>query len=157
TTAPVLPRARQRGARAREPGEAVVHPAHGALGGGRGVVSSALRAALIWHDEVMQDVVLAKPRRITLGQSGKSTFVVPEIGLPPKFAIVRPGNRGYLLTLGERMRGTICIDGRKQDVAELVARDSAGGFCATPISGRDWGVIDLDESGHYKLFFQFVP
>jgi hypothetical protein len=54
------------------------------------------------------------------------------------------------------MRGTICIDGHKQDVADLVQRDSAGGFCATPIGGRDWGVIDLDESGDYKLFFQFV-
>jgi hypothetical protein len=121
------------------------------------VSRSGLRTALIWHDEVMDDVVLDRPRPVTIGPTGHTTFVVPEIGLPPKFAIVRPGNRGYLLTLGERMRGTICIDGRKQDVAELVARDSAGGFCATPISGRDWGVIDLDESGHYKLFFQFVP
>ena len=61
----------------------------------------ALRTALIWHDEVMEDLVLDKPRSITIGQSGKSTFVVPEIGLPPKFVMVRPGNRGYLLTLGE--------------------------------------------------------
>ncbi|HEY0477732.1 MAG TPA: AgmX/PglI C-terminal domain-containing protein [Kofleriaceae bacterium] len=117
---------------------------------------TALRTALIWHDEVMEDLVLDKPRPITIGQSGKSTFVVPEIGLPPKFVIVRPGNRGYLLTLGERMAGTICIDGRTQDVAELVQRESAAGFCATAIGGRDWGVIDLDPSGHYKLFFQFV-
>ena len=116
----------------------------------------ALRTALIWHDEVMEDLVLDKPRSITIGQSGKSTFVVPEIGLPPKFVMVRPGNRGYLLTLGERMAGTICIDGKKQDVADLVRRESNAGFCATAIGGRDWGVIDLDPSGHYKLFFQFV-
>ncbi len=121
-------------------------------------MSMALRTALIWHDEVMEDLVLDKPRRVTIGQSGKSTFVVPEVGLPPKFAIVRPGNRGYLLTLGERMRGTICVGGEEKDVAELVRREGGGGgFCATAISGRDWGVIDLDESGHYKLFFQFVP
>jgi len=53
-------------------------------------VTSALRVALIWHDEVMSDVVLEKPRAITLGSEGKSTFVVPEIGLPAKFAIVLP-------------------------------------------------------------------
>src|SRR5678816_4174784 len=41
-------------------------------------------------------------------RSGNPTFVVPDVGLPEHFAIVRPGNRGYLLTLGERMRGTIC-------------------------------------------------
>ena len=120
----------------------------------------ALRTALIWNDEVMDDVVLKNPKRITIGASGQSTFVVPELGLPAEFAIVRPGNRGFLLTLGERMRGTICIDGQQQDVRDLMKRagDSGqGGFWATPISGRDWGVIDLDETGVHKLFFQFVP
>ena len=121
----------------------------------------ALRTALIWRDEVMEDVVSHKPAKITLGQSGRTTFTVPNTGgLPKNFAIVRPGNRGYLLTLGERMRGTICIDGEQKDVKEFVRRgegESAGGFCATPISGKDWGVVDLDESGDYKLFFQFVP
>jgi hypothetical protein len=121
------------------------------------VSRTALRIALIWHDEVMDDLVLDKPRPVTIGHNGRTTFTVPEIGLPPKFAVVRPGNRGYLLTLGERMRGTICVDGERQDVAELVAREAAaGGFSATPIGSRDRGVIDLDESGHYQLFFQFV-
>jgi hypothetical protein len=124
-------------------------------------VSIALRTALIWHDEVMSDVVVDKPTAITLGNTGKSTFVVPPVGLPENFAVVRPGNRGYLLTLGERMRGTICLDGEEKDVEEFVRRggegDGPGGFRATSISGKDWGVIDLDESGDYKLFFQFVP
>ena len=118
----------------------------------------ALRTALIWHDEVMDDLVLDKPRKITIGQTGKTTFVVPDLGLPPKFAIVRPGKRGYLLTLGEHMRGTICVNGEQKDVAALVQSEPGdGGFCATSISDRDWGVVDLDPSGHYKLFFQFVP
>ena len=121
----------------------------------------ALRTALIWRDEVMSDVVADVPRRITIGHKGRPTFIVPDVGLPAEFAIVSPGNRGYLLTLGEKMRGTICIDGREQDVQDFVARgDGAagpGGFRATPIGGRDWGVIDLDDSGDYKLFFQFVP
>jgi hypothetical protein len=124
------------------------------------VSTHALRAALIWHDEVMDDVVLDTPRAITIGHTGKSTFTIPEVGLPPEFAIVRPGNRGYLLTLGERMRGTICVDGVSHDVAEFVSQgdgETLGGFRATPIGGRDWGVIDLDESGHCKLYFQFVP
>jgi hypothetical protein len=125
------------------------------------VSAVALRTSLIWHDEVMGDVVLDKPRKITLGHSRRSTFVVPDIGLPAEFAIVRPGNRGYLLTLGEQMRGTICLDGQERDVAEFVRRkddsDGRGEFRATPISGRDWGVIHLDESGDLKLFFQFVP
>ena len=83
----------------------------------------ALRTSLIWHDEVMGDVVVAKPKKITLGRGRRSTFVVPDLGLPPEFAVVRPGNRGYLLTLGEHMRGTICLDGQERDVADLVRLD----------------------------------
>lgn len=121
----------------------------------------ALRTALIWDDEVMDDVVIHKPKQITIGSVGKPTFIVPDVGLPKNFAIVRPGNRGYLLTLGEKMRGTICLDGEHKDVSEFVRRggegEGPGGFRATPISGKDWGVVELDETGHYKLFFQFVP
>lgn len=126
--------------------------------GGRAV---ALRASLVWRDEVMEDVVLEQPRKVTLGHKGTPTFVLPDLGLPNEFAVLSPGNRGYLLTLGEKMRGKICIDGREHDVRDFVARgDGAagpGGFRATPISGRDWGVVDLDETGEFKLFFQFVP
>jgi hypothetical protein len=121
------------------------------------VTTVALRTALIWHDEVMDDVVSHKPTKITVGSAGGTTFTVPNIGLPKDFAVVRPGNRGYLLTLGERMRGTICLDGDQKDVQDFVRTSAEAGFAATPISGKDWGVIDLDESGDYKLFFQFVP
>ena len=150
-----------------------------------------LRTSLIWNDEVMEDFVLAKPRAdarilrlmifmlggflvwlvrprekptptaVTIGATGDATFVVPDVGLPPGFAFLRPGNRGYLLTLGTRMRGTICLDGEHKDVDEFVRRggegDGTGEFRATPISGKDWGLVELDDSGQYKVFFQFVP
>ncbi len=120
----------------------------------------ALRTALIWRDEVMSDIVADAPKKITIGHKGTPTFIVPDVGLPPGFAIVSPGNRGYVLTLAEGMSGTMCIDGKEEDVADYVRRENGGrapgGFCATPISGRDWGVIDLDDSGDYKLYFQFV-
>lgn len=119
-----------------------------------------LRCSLIWHDEVMGDVVLDQPGTITLGDSHKATFTIPDVGLPDNFAIVRPGNRGYLLTLSDQMRGRISIDGQETEIGEFVRRSGdpiEGGFRATPIGGRDWGVIDLDPSGDTKLFFNFVP
>jgi len=149
-----------------------------------------LRTSLIWNDEVMEDFVLAKPRAeafvirlfkllfggfliwlvrprekstpslVTIGGTGDATFVVPDVGLPQNFAFLRPGNRGYLLTLGTKMRGTICLDGESKDVEEFVRRggegDGTGEFRATPISGKDWGLVELDDSGQYKVFFQFV-
>src|SRR5215510_10180074 len=88
-----------------------------------------LRASLIWCDEVMGDVVLERPGKVTLGESHRATFTLPDIGLPPKFAILRPGNRGYLLTLGNTMRGRICIDGIERDVREFVTEaEGKGGF-----------------------------
>ncbi len=129
--------------------------------------SVQLRASLVWRDEVMGDVVLTRPRALTVGTAPGCTFLVPDVGLPPKFKIIKPGNRGYLLTLGHRMRGTIAVDGGKRDVSEFVRRGGEGepaiapkdgsSFRATPIGGRDWGVIELDATGDYKLFFQFVP
>jgi hypothetical protein len=117
----------------------------------------ALRTSLIWHDEVMSDVVSERPQVITIGPHDGSTFITPDIGLPKRFAIVRPGSRGYMLALGEHMRGTVCIGGVEHDVAALVRASETPGFAASQIGGLDWGVIELDPSGAYKVFFQFVP
>jgi hypothetical protein len=117
----------------------------------------ALRTSLIWHDEVMGDVVSERPQEITIGPFEGSTFITPSIGLPREFAIVRPGRRGHVLALGEQMRGTVCIGGIEQDVASLVMKSDTPGFFASAIGGLDWGVIELDASGAHKVFFQFVP
>src|SRR5512138_1277575 len=116
----------------------------------------ALRTSLIWNDEVMDDVVIERPAPVTLGASGDTTFVLPAIGLPDHFAIVRPGARGHVLTLGAHMRGTLSLGGVVQDVASLVAA-GAEPFHAITLGVADWGVIELDDGGQYKLFFQFVP
>ena len=101
------------------------------------------------------------PSAITIGASGASTFIVPDVGLPAGFSFLRPGNRGYLLTLGTRMRGTITLDGETKNVEDWVRRggegEGTGEFRATPISGKDYGLVELDDSGQYKVFFQFVP
>ena len=117
---------------------------------------AALRTSLIWHDEVMSDVVSERPRPITIGPFEGATFVTPDLGLPDGFAIVRPGSRGHVLTLGGEMRGTVCVGGVEHDVATLVKTSDTPGFHATAIGGLDWGVIELDASGRLKLFFQFV-
>lgn len=120
--------------------------------------STGLRTSLIWHDEVMSDLVHEKPAKVTIGSGSDATFTTPDIGTVSEYAIVTPGRRGYLLTLSDRMHGTVCLGGVEHDVAAFVkAADEPTGFRATPIGGNDWGVISLDASGDHKLFFQFVP
>lgn len=115
--------------------------------------NTGLRASLIWHDEVMGDVVLDKPTAVTIGAAEDATFTAPV----PAATIVTPGRRGYLLTLSTQMSGVVCLGGVEHEVASWVrAAEEPGGFRATPIGGNDWGVIALDASGDHKLFFQFV-
>lgn len=109
------------------------------------------RAALIWGDEVLGDVVIDVGGAVTLGQSAKCTFVVPELGLPQSFAILRGTRNGYVLTLGPRMRGTYCAAGVVKSVEEL---GGSSEFHAEPLGARDWGVIELDEPGELRLFYQ---
>jgi hypothetical protein len=120
--------------------------------------TTGLRTSLIWHDEVMSDLVHEKPAKVTIGSASDATFTTPNIGTASEYTIVTPGRRGYLLTLSDQMHGTICLGGVEHDVADFVRKaDEPTGFRATPIGGNDWGVINLDATGDHKLFFQFVP
>ncbi len=92
---------------------------------------------------------------VSLSSSGGATFVVPEIGLPERFTILRPSQRGYMLTLSKTMTGTLSLDGKQTSIKEYVAsHDDA--FRATPVKPGDWAVIELDGSGEHNFFFQFI-
>ena len=116
-----------------------------------------LRVAHVWLDEVMDDQVIPAGRPVTLGRTRRSTFTVPDLGLPEVFAIIRPGKRGHVLTLGEDMGGRLSLGGDEMDASDLAERgEKVGPFNATSIGPGDWGVIELDSLGDHKLFFQFV-
>jgi hypothetical protein len=124
---------------------------------------SQLRVAYVWRDEVMADVVAREPTRITLGAQAGNTFVVPDLGLPARFPIIRHGSKGYLLTLGAGMSGRLSLGGHQLEVSEFLEGGSGeraegvqGSFRATGVVPGDWGVIHLDGRGHHSLFFQFV-
>jgi len=124
---------------------------------------SYLRVAYVWRDEVMADLVATKPHKITLGDRRGCTFVTPDLGLPKRFAVIRHGARGYLLTLGAGMSGRLRLGDEEIEVADFVMRGGGeraagakGNFRATSIAPGDWGVIHLDGSGVHNLFFQFV-
>lgn len=117
-----------------------------------------LRVSYIWRDELMSDLVLRTSDSVTLGTSSDSTITIPELGLPDGFEIFRPGARGYVMTLGSTMSGEVELNNTKQQVSDFVG-NSAGpqaGFTGSNIGPGDYGVIDLDNDGDHRLFFQFV-
>jgi hypothetical protein len=124
---------------------------------------SQLRVSHVWRGEVMADRIMAEAQPVTLGPTHQATFTTPDLGLPARFAVLRPGQRGWLLTLGEGMTGRARLGGKEIDVAEFLARGGgeraegqAGAFRATAVGPGDWGVIHLDRTGDHELFFHFV-
>jgi hypothetical protein len=121
-----------------------------------------IRVSHIWRDEVMGDQVVANGEGVTVGYQPGCTFVTPKLRLPPKFEILRPGARGYVLTLSSGMGGSVSIGGAEMPVEEFIrkgsggAHGSEGDFRATPVGPGDWGVIHLDGEGDHTFFFQFV-
>src|SRR5690606_40697656 len=104
------------GARARQPQAPLLRPRDGPLPRRGASLSAAragghqLRASYVWCGEVMGDVVMAEPAKVTVGPAARSTFVAPAtLGLPDRYAILRPGRAGYVLTLSNRMSGTLSI------------------------------------------------
>ncbi len=122
-----------------------------------------LRISYVWRDEVMADAIMLEPTPVTIGTDHHATFTTPDFGLPDNFAVLRPGARGYVLTLGETMRGRVSLGGEELEVADFLrdgtagAEGKAGAFRATPVTDGDWGVLHLDGTGDHNLFFQFVP
>jgi hypothetical protein len=108
----------------------------------------------------MADVVMTEPAPVTVGHAPRSTFLAAAtLELPDRYAILRPGRAGYVLTLSTRMGGTLSIQGRTIQVADFVAESAGtggGSFRATAVKPGDWGVIHLDGAGEHTLFFQFV-
>lgn len=121
-----------------------------------------LRVSHVWAGEVMDDIVVAAGEPVTLGPDHTTTFTTTELALPPAFEILRPGSRGYILTLSTGMTGQLRVGGEEIAVADFVrqgggaADGSEGGFRATPVGTGDWGVIHLDGKGDQTFFFQFV-
>lgn len=115
-----------------------------------------LRVSYIWRDEVMSDLVFAEPASVTLGSSTDSTFVMPQLGLPPEFEIFRPGTLGYVVTVGPEMTGELHLGHETRRVDTLQGDGDVGGFGGTSIKPGDYGLIKLDASGDYSLFFQFT-
>lgn len=130
---------------------------------GAAAAALQLRVTYIWCDEVMADEAVPFGSEVILGTDGQATITIGDIGLPERFTILRPGARGYVLTLGRDMAGQMFLGGRETAVDEFLREERgeradgvAGVFRATSVGPGDAGIIHLDGAGDHVLAFQFV-
>lgn len=131
---------------------------------GTGTSDMQLRVTQVWRGEIMEERIFAAPTTVRFGPAKGCEFVIPDLGLPPSFAMFRPSAKGYVLTLGQGMSGRLHLGGQEQAVEEFVAgggpvdraEGSAGSFRAVPVGPGDWGIVKLDGEGHHTVVFQFT-
>jgi hypothetical protein len=115
---------------------------------------------LILRGTVIEDRLFERPTSVTLGPSGRATFLTPPVGLPERMPLLQPAGAGYTLTLSGTMGGTLTLDGAEAEVrsvyAARAAEDLGEGLRRVAVRVGDHGIVALDETGDLSLFFQFV-
>ncbi len=95
---------------------------------------------------------------ITVGESAKSTFVIPKSELPePEFLLFRASGSGYVLRFAKGIEGRLESGGQVERLKELfndprVTRE--GPVAQVPLTQKDRGKIKI---GSTKILFQFLP
>jgi hypothetical protein len=119
-----------------------------------------LRIGILQDGKIVQERLIKAGESVTLGESPKSTFVVPKTHLPSaEFAVFQWTAKGYVLRFTEQMKGkidrvgtanaTYALNALREDPA--VPR--ANGVFSYPLTDSDRGKIGVDQ---VTVLFQFV-
>jgi len=68
-----------------------------------------LRIGIIQNGKIVEERLLRKRKPVTVGESGKNTFVVPATGLPARFPLFQLKDGKYTLTIADWMDGRISL------------------------------------------------
>ena len=105
-----------------------------------------LRVALLWNGAPQAETLIVRPRPVTLGHDGRSTFPLPEGLLPDAvLTLLAPQQAGYAFLPHPSLGGFVSLAGERKSVRSLDA--------ASMLGPDDYGVITL---GSVAVFFQQV-
>jgi hypothetical protein len=77
----------------------------------------ALRIAVVQRGRVIEDAIFERGETITIGPTERSTFVVAEASLPPKFVLFEDTGAGFRLNVLDLMRGRLATAAGPVDIA----------------------------------------
>jgi hypothetical protein len=123
-----------------------------------------LRMAIIQDGNLVQERVIKANEPVTIGESPKSTFVLPVPGLPSaEFTLFEATPKGYVLHAVDGMVGKIQEHGSSSSKAPALALKS---LLSDPAVSRTNGVVTVPLEEHHRgkitigaitVLFQFVP
>jgi hypothetical protein len=119
--------------------------------------SKVLRIGVIQDGKIVQERLMKAGESVTVGESAKSTFMLPKAGLPEgEFRLFEPSSDGYLLRFTAEMKGKISSGGAVVALTKLrtdPAITKVGDTWVLPLTEQDRGKVSVDQ---VTILFQFV-
>jgi len=115
-----------------------------------------LRVGIIQNGRIVEERLLRRRDRVTLGQSPRNTFVLPSAGVPRSLVLFDVRDGRYRLHFRPGLNGKLSVDGAVLDFRALreqkLARKVGDGY-AVPLPESSRGKVVIDD---VTVLFQFV-
>jgi len=128
------------------------------LGLGGGVeASKVLRIGIVKDGKVVHERLIKPGQNVTVGESPRNTFVLPNSNLPKKFTLFQAKGAKYTLNILDAMGGKLAHDGKVADIASIGKSGELakkGDVSMLPLGDGARGKVVI---GNVTVLFQFVP
>ena len=115
-----------------------------------------LRIGIIQHGKIIEERLLKKRQTVTVGQSVKNTFVLPDERLPKSYPLFEVKGKRYCLNFRSTMKGRMSIRGQVFDLKSLSQSkfsQKMGNQFTVALDEKARGKVVV---GDVTMLFQFV-
>jgi hypothetical protein len=121
-------------------------------------LKKVLRIGIILDGKIVQERIFGAGDSVTIGESSKSTFVIPKTSLrQAEFPLFIAHPKGYVLQFNEAMQGKVSTNGAVVPLSRLRADPNVtnkAGLWRITLAEQDRGKLVVD---NVTILFQFVP
>jgi outer membrane biosynthesis protein TonB len=121
-------------------------------------LKKVLRIGIILDGKIVQERIFGPGDSVTIGESSKSTFVIPKTSLrQAEFPLFIAHPKGYVLQFNEAMQGKVSTNGAVVPLSRLRADPNVtnkSGLWRITLAEQDRGKLVVD---NVTILFQFVP
>ena len=125
--------------------------------GGAVEASKVLRIGIVKEGKVVHERLIKPGQNVTVGESPRNTFVIPDADLPKRFTLFQCKGVKYSLNVTSKMGGKFASDAGVSDIASASASPDVqkkGDVSILPLGDGSRGKVVV---GAITVLFQFVP